>query len=395
MRMSHVLRPAFQDVSPRRRRGRDAASCEAKPACSAVRGGASQAMTIEQLVRAMLARSLPERIAGEAADDLFDDHRRLRETRGTFSAALFLIREARVPDRRIRRGGDVAIRQIRGDASPRPGSRSAGGDETSGIEPGRDPDAGRRTRGGRHLVGARIDAAVPAHQHSLSGRGPSPGLIRSRRPHAARVFGSRARTRSRQHGRRCEHRGGEPSAGGAARWRHRHADAGRSRGRPLLRHDRPRRGGRPAARRRRRRCRRAAGGRDQRRALAGSLWPPGLGAGRRDSVERPRLHDCGYHGQQEHQQLPGRQRRRLDHPRACGRNARSVLAHQSRQSMVDDSRACRRGGHGESGRGARARHRRSRDAAAGPVARAQVDHGARNRDGRLATQLRRSRSRSC
>jgi putative ABC transport system permease protein len=51
-------------------------------------------MTVEQLVRAMLARSLPERIAGEAADDLFEDHRRLRETRGAFSAALFLIREA-------------------------------------------------------------------------------------------------------------------------------------------------------------------------------------------------------------------------------------------------------------------------------------------------------------
>ncbi len=51
-------------------------------------------MTIEQLVRAMLARSLPERIAGEVADDLFEDHRRLRETRGSFSAAVFLIREA-------------------------------------------------------------------------------------------------------------------------------------------------------------------------------------------------------------------------------------------------------------------------------------------------------------
>jgi putative ABC transport system permease protein len=51
-------------------------------------------MTVEQLVRAMLARSLPKRIAGEAADDLFEDHRRLRETRGDFSAALFLIREA-------------------------------------------------------------------------------------------------------------------------------------------------------------------------------------------------------------------------------------------------------------------------------------------------------------
>ena len=51
-------------------------------------------MTVEQLIRAMLARSLPERIAGEAADDLFEDHRRLRETRGSFSAAVFLIREA-------------------------------------------------------------------------------------------------------------------------------------------------------------------------------------------------------------------------------------------------------------------------------------------------------------
>src|SRR5687768_9943159 len=50
-------------------------------------------MTIERLVRSMLARSLPERIAGQAADDLFEDHRRLRETRGSFSAAVFLIRE--------------------------------------------------------------------------------------------------------------------------------------------------------------------------------------------------------------------------------------------------------------------------------------------------------------
>ena len=51
-------------------------------------------MTIERLVRSMLARTLPDRIAGEAADDLFDDHRRLRETRGSITAALFLMREA-------------------------------------------------------------------------------------------------------------------------------------------------------------------------------------------------------------------------------------------------------------------------------------------------------------
>ena len=70
-------------------------------------------MTIEQLVRAMLARSLPERIAGEAADDLFEDHRRLRETRGAFSAARVSDPRSHVPDRRIRRGGDVALRQIR------------------------------------------------------------------------------------------------------------------------------------------------------------------------------------------------------------------------------------------------------------------------------------------
>ena len=51
-------------------------------------------MTIERFVRAMLARSLPDRIAAEAADDLFEDHRRLRATRGSVTAALFLLREA-------------------------------------------------------------------------------------------------------------------------------------------------------------------------------------------------------------------------------------------------------------------------------------------------------------
>lgn len=51
-------------------------------------------MTLERLVRSMLARALPDRIAGEAADDLFEDHRRLRDTRGPVTAALFLVREA-------------------------------------------------------------------------------------------------------------------------------------------------------------------------------------------------------------------------------------------------------------------------------------------------------------
>ena len=177
---------------------------------------------------------------------------------------------------------------------------------------------------------------------------------------------------------RCEHRRGEPSAGRAAHWRHRHADAGRSRGRPLLRHDRPRRRGGPAARRRRCRCRRTAGGRDQRRALAAidfaaipRRWAPTIRLnGRAFTI-------VGVTAGKSTSTLPGRQRRRLDHARACGRDARPLLAHQSRQSMVDDSRSCRRGGRGESGRGARARHRRSRDAAPGSVARAQADHGAR------------------
>ena len=252
-------------------------------------------MTVEQLVRAMLARSLPERIAGEAADDLFEDHRRLRETRGSFSAALFLIREATSLV-----GAFVAAamsRFVRSLATLRRDLAHAV--RAVMRRPGSSLGAILMLAAGLAAVAASSGLASTLlfrpNQHSLSGRGPPPGLIRSRRPHAAGVFGSRARTRARQHGRRREHRGGEPSAGGAARWRHRHADAGRSRGRPLLRHDRPRRRGGPAARRRRRRRRRTAGGRDQRRALAGSLWPPGLGAGRRDSIERPRLHDCGHH----------------------------------------------------------------------------------------------------
>jgi putative ABC transport system permease protein len=51
-------------------------------------------MTIERLVRSMLAWSLPNRIAAEAADDLFEEHRRLRQTRGSITAAVFLVREA-------------------------------------------------------------------------------------------------------------------------------------------------------------------------------------------------------------------------------------------------------------------------------------------------------------
>ena len=51
-------------------------------------------MTIERLVRAMLARALPKRIAAEAADDLIEDHRRIRDSRGRVMAGLFLIRES-------------------------------------------------------------------------------------------------------------------------------------------------------------------------------------------------------------------------------------------------------------------------------------------------------------
>lgn len=51
-------------------------------------------MTIERLVRSLLARALPDRIAGDAADDLLEDHRRLREARGSLAAALFLVGEA-------------------------------------------------------------------------------------------------------------------------------------------------------------------------------------------------------------------------------------------------------------------------------------------------------------
>ncbi len=51
-------------------------------------------MTIERLVRSMLARSLPDRIAAEAADDLIEDHRRIRNARGRITAGVFLIRES-------------------------------------------------------------------------------------------------------------------------------------------------------------------------------------------------------------------------------------------------------------------------------------------------------------
>jgi hypothetical protein len=51
-------------------------------------------MTLEQMVRALLARALPSRLAGDAADDLLADHRRVRAARGTTMAALFLMRES-------------------------------------------------------------------------------------------------------------------------------------------------------------------------------------------------------------------------------------------------------------------------------------------------------------
>lgn len=49
-------------------------------------------MTIERLARALLAR-LPHPLSGDAAEDLLDDHRRLRESHGGVAATLFLVRE--------------------------------------------------------------------------------------------------------------------------------------------------------------------------------------------------------------------------------------------------------------------------------------------------------------
>ena len=50
-------------------------------------------MTLDRLVRAILARALPSRVATDAADDLLDDHRRVRVSRGSIRAAVFLIGE--------------------------------------------------------------------------------------------------------------------------------------------------------------------------------------------------------------------------------------------------------------------------------------------------------------
>ena len=48
-------------------------------------------MTLERVVCAILARALPSHVAADAAEDLLDDHRRMRVARGSVPAALFLI----------------------------------------------------------------------------------------------------------------------------------------------------------------------------------------------------------------------------------------------------------------------------------------------------------------
>ena len=50
-------------------------------------------MMIDRVVRTLLARALPSRVAADAAADLVDDYRRLRGTRGPFFAAIWLCRE--------------------------------------------------------------------------------------------------------------------------------------------------------------------------------------------------------------------------------------------------------------------------------------------------------------
>jgi predicted permease len=51
-------------------------------------------MRVERVVRAVLARALPARVANDAADDLLDDLHRRRRSHGSLSAAMFLLREA-------------------------------------------------------------------------------------------------------------------------------------------------------------------------------------------------------------------------------------------------------------------------------------------------------------
>jgi putative ABC transport system permease protein len=51
-------------------------------------------VTIARVIRAVLVRALPARVAIDAVDDLLEDHRRIRLSRGPLSATLFLIREA-------------------------------------------------------------------------------------------------------------------------------------------------------------------------------------------------------------------------------------------------------------------------------------------------------------
>jgi putative ABC transport system permease protein len=51
-------------------------------------------MTGDRLVRWWLARCMPDRLAGEAAEDLLADYRRVRHQRGRAAATIFLVREA-------------------------------------------------------------------------------------------------------------------------------------------------------------------------------------------------------------------------------------------------------------------------------------------------------------
>jgi putative ABC transport system permease protein len=51
-------------------------------------------MTIERVVAGLLARLLPARVADEAAEDLLEDHRRVRTDRGVTVATIFLLRES-------------------------------------------------------------------------------------------------------------------------------------------------------------------------------------------------------------------------------------------------------------------------------------------------------------
>lgn len=50
-------------------------------------------MTVERVVRAVLALALPGRVANDAADDLLDDHRRRSRSHGPWSATVFLLLE--------------------------------------------------------------------------------------------------------------------------------------------------------------------------------------------------------------------------------------------------------------------------------------------------------------